>query len=112
MKKVIAFFSLCVLPLASFASECTVKGDTALWVMAYCMALHETDDDANPNVNSCFINLRSTMDKNVKESCQENRDLKVGICLLNQSYGLSNVGLDSCLSSSNNIPTVVGNGGV
>ncbi|MCA0895147.1 hypothetical protein [Microbulbifer agarilyticus] len=111
MKKVIAFFSLCVFPLASLAIECTVKGDTALWVMAYCMALHETDDDANPSVNSCFINLRSTMDKNVKESCQKNRDLKVGICLLNQSYGLSSGGLDSCLSS-NNIPTVVANGGV
>lgn len=112
MKKVIVLFYSCLFPLVSLASNCTVKGDTALWVMAYCMALHETDDDANPSINSCFISLRSTMDKNVKENCQDNRDLKVGICLLNQSYGLSSLGLDGCVSSSDNIPSIVGNGGI
>lgn len=57
--------------------DCPVPGVTIRWVAAYCMAVNETDDEANPAVSDC---ISRTVPDPKKSECEANLQLKTKIC--------------------------------
>lgn len=93
-------------------SDCEVKGNSALWVMSYCMTIYETDDDGHPGVNSCFINERKSMNKEVDEICKVNYEYKLARCSVLKAWGLMKNTLKECIESDKYIPRIVKEGGI
>jgi len=96
----------------SHSSECLVSGSTVLWTMSYCMSAHETDDEAHPDVSTCFITERSKQDKDMEVSCSNNILYKSAICSLSKERGLVKLSAHECVTSESMIPSIVKNGGV
>ncbi len=87
---------------------CTVKGLTARWALSYCMARSETDDEAHPDVSTCFS--AELASRPSERDCDANLKYKSAIC----SLALERRGLEGslaqCMDSDETIPSVVRDG--
>lgn len=101
------------LPLTAFGADesCAVKGVTTRWAISFCMTRFETDDEAHPEVSTCFVKeLEQKLSEGPEEDCAENIAYKAAICSLLIEYQLNEDSLASCVDSDETIPSVVTDG--
>ena len=110
---VIASGLFLTLPFCTVADEssCDVPGITARWVIAYCMARYETDDEAHAGVSDCFAReLAELQQDHPDEDCAVNQVYKSAICALmieRRTYAGS---LSACSAADETTPSVVEHG--
>jgi hypothetical protein len=110
-------FSLLALLFLSFTvsaspSECEIEGEVVHWQMAFCMSMYETDDPGNPAVDSCFNNLDNNFRQGEVSECQIKRELATALCLRVMANREEIGSVETCLSSSAYVPSIVKEGGI
>lgn len=84
--------------------DCPVPGVTIRWLAAYCMAVNETDDEANPAVSDCMTSHEAQ--EKGESACDANRRWKEKLCA--QAPGVSDV--QACVKDPSFLPYPVPSG--
>ena len=85
--------------------DCAAPGITVRWKAAYCMALSETDDFENEEVQRCLAKIDSQAVRKMRP-CQQNAHWKAMIC----GVVRDKKDVQSCIRDKTFIPSIVRRG--
>jgi hypothetical protein len=84
-----------------------------MWAMSFCMSIHSTDDEAHPDVMSCYlVELDALAESGIEEDCSLNLAYKSAICRAPVESGRFEGGLIACVNSDETVPRIVATGGI